>query len=271
MSVVSTNPFDLLPDNATSGEVSVSAVKKPQTQKKTTQGPRPERAQPTPVFRSGYPARGARRGGSTREPVRAAEPVEEQERRPRAPHASQRGRGAPRGRGRQFDRHSGTGLVDSDKKQKQGWLGAPEDMPADEASAAAEAAKDAQDGAMTPMEEEPEEVVKSLDDYLGERAKSSIDSKRELRKANEGVAQSALKQGVELNKTEEDFFAPTIVRKSRKNRERKEKVFVNEITQQFNDQTRGAFRGGRGGRSDRRPNTRQAHINLGDKNAFPSL
>ncbi|KAJ1852650.1 hypothetical protein GGH12_005276 [Coemansia sp. RSA 1822] len=270
MSVVSTNPFDLLPDNATTGDVSVSAVKK--TQQKKTPGPRPERAQPTQAIRSGYPSRGGHRNPAARESTRAAEPVVERDARARPPHANARGRGAPRGRGRQFDRHSATGLVDSEKKEKQGWLGAPEDIPADEAKAAVEAQKDAADGARTPEEQEPEEVVKSLDDYLNER-KSTVDTQRELRKANEGVDASQLKHSVALAKTEEDFFAPTIVRKSRKNRERKEKVFVNEIEQKFSDQpSRGAFRGGRGGaRSDRRPNARQANINLGDKNAFPAL
>ncbi|KAI9469456.1 hypothetical protein LPJ78_000264 [Coemansia sp. RSA 989] len=269
-SVVSSNMFDLLQDNATSTD-DVKTPKK-QQQKKQQTGTRPERAQPTASVRSGYPSRGGFRGSSGRDTVRAADPVVEQDRRGRGGHGP-RGREAYRGRGRQFDRHSGTGLVDSAKKEKQGWLGSPEDMPADAEKAAEQARKDAQTEPSTPQneEEEPEPAVKSLDDYLNERSQQAVDKKHEIRKANQGVDQSQLKQGVELTKKEEEFFPSTVVRRTRKNKERKEKVIFDGIEQTFSDQQRGAFRGGRGPRSDRRQNARQARVNLNDKNAFPAL
>ncbi|KAJ2851546.1 hypothetical protein IWW36_001030 [Coemansia brasiliensis] len=271
-SVVSANMFDLLQDNATSTD-DVKVPKKQQQKKQQQTGTRPERAQPTTAVRSGYPSRGGFRGASGRDTARAADPVVEQDRRGRGAHGGPRGREAYRGRGRQFDRHSGTGLVDSAKKEKQGWLGSPEEMPADSEKAAEQAQKDAQAEPATPQneEEEAEPAVKSLDDYLNERSQQTVDKKHELRKANQGVDESQLKKGVELTKEEEEFFPSMVVRRTRKNKERKEKVLVDGIEQTFSDQQRGAFRGGRGARSDRRQNPRQNRVNLNDKNAFPAL
>ncbi|KAJ2084069.1 hypothetical protein H4R24_000278 [Coemansia sp. RSA 988] len=282
MDVSSTNKFALLPDNAVSSDVdSATAVlekknRKQQQQKQArTVAPLPERARPSErAIKPDYPSRGGFRSGPGRE-QRSGEPQPafvRRERREDAP--SQRGRGAPRGRGRVDDRHSATGLVDSDKKKKQGWLGSPEEMPSDGAKAAEEAQKDsAQDGIATPVEEaEPEEKVRSLNDYYSTLDSSKVDSKRNLRKANEGVDKKLIKGTVALSKPEEDFFASTVSRKKNKQKERKEKQLV-DIEQRFNDQSRGAFRGGnRGDRSrDDRRAPRQNNVNLNDKNAFPTL
>ncbi|PIA15793.1 hypothetical protein COEREDRAFT_93009 [Coemansia reversa NRRL 1564] len=283
MDVFSTNKFALLPDNAMSNDVdSATAVlekknKKQQQQQKQAKpvAPLPERARPSErAIKPDYPSRGGfrsgpgreQRGGDSQQPAFAR-----RERREGAP--SQRGRGAPRGRGRVDDRHSATGLVDSDKKKKQGWLGSPEDMPRDGDKAAEEAEKDsAQDGVATPVEEaEPEEKVRSLNDYYSTLGSSKVDTKHNLRKANEGVDKKLIKGTVALSKPEEEFFASTVSRKKNKQKERKEKQFV-DIEQRFNDQTRGAFRGARGdgSRNDRR-GPRQNNVNLNDKNAFPTL
>ncbi|KAI9506427.1 hypothetical protein BX070DRAFT_180864, partial [Coemansia spiralis] len=192
---------------------------------------------------------------------------------PRSARPPQRGRGGSvRGRGRQFDRHSGTGLVDSEKKEKQGWLGDNAAVVADGEKAAEEAQKDSQDGTATPAAEEPEEVVKTLDDYLKERNSNKVDAKRTLRKANEGVDKSQLKNSVALEKVEEDFFAPQVAPKARKQKERKEKIHV-DIEQRFVDeQRRGAFRNTRNGpRTNDRRGPRQNRININDERDFPSL
>ncbi|KAJ1734319.1 hypothetical protein LPJ61_001140 [Coemansia biformis] len=278
MSVFSSNPFALLDDNAVTNDVDALAKKgkKQQQQQpaKPKAAPLPERARPSErTIKPSYPSRGGFRGGASREP-RAAEAAADGETSRAGPvHQSQRGRGAPRGRGRQFDRHSATGLNDSAKKEKQGWLGAPEDMPADGVQAADEVKQEGQEGAATPVAEEPEEVVKSLDDYLNERSANQVDTKRTVRKANEaGVDKSQLKATVVLQRTEEDLFAATATRKARKQKDRKEKQLV-DIEQRFNDQSRGAFRGPRGGansRPDRRP-ARQTQVSINDKGAFPTL
>ncbi|KAJ2485688.1 hypothetical protein IWW37_005871 [Coemansia sp. RSA 2050] len=295
MSVVSTNPFALLPDDATDSFVNVvpsKAAAKAAPKKVVPVTPAADRATPSERASrgTGYPSRGARRTvASTRAPgaaiVDSAPAFEPREKdRSRPIHQSQRGRGSVRGRGRQFDRHSATGLVDSEKKEKQGWLGDEKALVQDGAQATEEAKKDNQEAATPAVEEEPEEVIKTLDDYLKERESASVDAKRTLRKANEArVDQSQLKNQMTLDKKEEDFFAPIAAQKSRKQKERKEKIFV-DIEQRFVDESsrRGAFRGGprggaggpqnRGGRGSFNAANRGANrVNINDERAFPSL
>ncbi|KAJ1811721.1 hypothetical protein LPJ75_004006 [Coemansia sp. RSA 2598] len=284
MSVASSNPFALLTDAESEQQIAAAVAK--QTKKAQAQAkaaapvPVPansERAKPSErKIRNEYPSRGGRRRVVGREAETPAFPERVKEHsRPSGP--GQRGRGAFRGRGRQFDRHSGTGLVDSEKKEKQGWLGDEKALVEDDAKAANEAKKDLEEGgAATPAaEEEPEEVVKTFEDYLKERETSALETERSLRKANEGaVDKNQLKGAIALSREEEDFFAPIVKQKARKQREPKEKVFV-DIEQRFDDQPRrGAFRGGRGGqRGDRRGNgsSRQPRVNINDERAFPSL
>ncbi|KAJ2589901.1 hypothetical protein H4R99_007297 [Coemansia sp. RSA 1722] len=282
MSVASSNPFSLLTDTSNEEQVANAAAKQgKKTQAKAAAAPvaiPSERARPSErTIKSGYPSRGGHRRVVGREGETPAFPERVKE-HSRPVHQSQRGRGAFRGRGRQFDRHSATGLVDSEKKEKQGWLGDEKALVEDDAKAATEAKKDlAEGGAATPVvEEEPEEVVKTFEDYLKERESSSLEGDRSLRKANEGAVDKAqLKGAVALSREEEDFFAPAQSQKTRKQRERKEKTFV-DIEQRFvEDQPRrGAFRGGRGGqRGDRRGNgsSRPTRVNINDERAFPSL
>ncbi|KAJ2379499.1 hypothetical protein IW150_000129 [Coemansia sp. RSA 2607] len=281
MSVASSNPFALLSDST--GEVDVAAVAAKQAKKApakaaTPAAPVSDRARPAErTIKSGYPSRGGHRrvvGRDNAETPAYPERVKDHSRPAR--EGQRGGRGAFRGRGRQFDRHSATGLVDSEKKEKQGWLGDEKALVEDDAKAATEAKKDiAEGGAATPVvEEEPEEVIKTFDDYLKER-ETAADNARELRKANEGgVDKSQLKNVVTLEREEEDYFAATAGQKSRKQRERKEKTYV-DIEQRFDEQRRGAFRGGRGGhRGDRRGgngSSRPARVNINDERAFPSL
>jgi hypothetical protein len=182
-------------------------------------------------------------------------------------------------RGRQFDRHSGTGIADSEKKEKQGW-GHPE-------TAEAEAAKDtlkpedpaAAEEPATPVE--PEEVVKTLDEYLAEKANKSLKIARpEVRKANEGADDSKWKDTVAFVKTEEPDYLPAKEKATaKKEKARKEKIFV-EIEQRFQEKPRfqrDDRRGGRGdrrGRGNNRRSGRQSNgpaVNLQDDAAFPSL
>ncbi|KAJ2899609.1 hypothetical protein IWW38_000911 [Coemansia aciculifera] len=300
MSVVSTNPFALLPDDAADSFVNVvpsKAAPKQAAPVKKTVAPAAERATPSERASrgTGYASRGGPRRtvATTRAPTDNAplyHPEERDQRSSRPPggaHQGQRGRGSARGRGRQFDRHSATGLVDSEKKEKQGWLGDEKDLVVDGAAATEAAKKDGQEGgASAPVvEEEPEEVIKTLDDYMKERQSASVDPKRTLRKANEArVDQSQLKGQVALNKDDEDFFAPVVAQKSRKQKVRKEKVFV-DIEQRFADDSsrRGAFRGAprggnaagpqnRGGRGGPGAGSRSANrVNINDEQAFPSL
>ncbi|KAJ2841862.1 hypothetical protein GGI22_007747 [Coemansia erecta] len=273
MNVASQNVFTYLPDNATSSDVPVttSASKKKQAPKQAKANKPAAPAVPTTTVNTG-------RGGSRRTVVRDNAESSENLGSGKPDSRPQRHRGgpAPRVRGRQFDRHSGTGLVDSEKKEKQGWLGDTKALVTD-GEKATEEAKNDQDGTATPAPptEEPEEVIKTLDDYLKEKNSSKIDSARVLRKANEGgVDKNQLKDGVALERVEEDFFAPRVGPKSRKQKERKEKIHV-DINQHFVDQQRrGAFRSNRnegGPRSNDRYSKRPQRANINDEREFPSL
>ncbi|KAL1936581.1 hypothetical protein VTP01DRAFT_715 [Rhizomucor pusillus] len=189
-------------------------------------------------------------------------------------------------RGRQFDRHSGTGLVDNEKKEKQGW-GHPE-------TAEAEAANDTTSpkdpaGAEEPVKEaaEPEEQVKTLDEYLAEKANKSLKvSLPEARKANEGTDDSKWKDAVAFTKQEEpEYFAVKESKPAKKTeKQRKEKVVI-EIEQRFQEPARSGFRGRgnrggqrggfrgerRGNRGNNRSRNNAPAINIQDDAAFPSL
>ncbi|KAI8095709.1 hypothetical protein BDF21DRAFT_406520 [Thamnidium elegans] len=206
---------------------------------------------------------------------------------------------------RQLDRHSGTGIVDTEKKVNQGW-GHP-------GTAEYEGAKDPFDpadpdapekDATAPVEEE--EQVKTLDEYLAEKANKSLKvSLPEARKAND-ADESAFKGVVALTKQEEvDFYAPKETKPTKKATEksRNQKVLV-DIEQRFEDKSsrddtrggrggRGGSRGGRGvrgargGRGDRdgrdsnsrrggnnnsrKESTKSPAVNIQDTVSFPSL
>ncbi|KAI8981906.1 hypothetical protein BDF20DRAFT_818655 [Mycotypha africana] len=183
-----------------------------------------------------------------------------------------------RQRGREFDRHSGTGIVDTKKKIEKGWgkAGVSE----------AEAEKDNTDASPDKEEQttpvEPEEVVKTLDEYLAEKANKSLKvSLPEARKAND-ADDAAFKDAVAfVKKEEEDFFVPKETKSAKKSnaeKPRKEKVFV-DIEQRFVEKPRSEFRrndrrnGGRNNNNRRslKKNAAGPAINLQDASAFPTL
>jgi len=125
MSVASANPFALLGDDS-------SRPGSPGPNKKDTPTSQPARNAPKPA--KGPASRGGRyypRGGKAqRDPTQdnqdEAPAGDESAKKKFDGEARGRGRGRGRGgprRGREFDRHSGTGRSDSDKKIHQGWGG----------------------------------------------------------------------------------------------------------------------------------------------------
>ncbi|KAI8371265.1 hypothetical protein EDC96DRAFT_563575 [Choanephora cucurbitarum] len=186
-------------------------------------------------------------------------------------------------RGRQFDRHSGTGIVDTPKKINKGWGKA--------GSSEVEATKDTLNPAdpdapeqevAAPVEEE--EKVKTLDEYLAEKANKSLKvALPEARKAND--ADSAAFEGtVAFAKEEfEEFYVSKESKSVKKTTEkiRKEKVVV-DIEQRFAEKARPEFRKNeRRGRGNNNNNSKArrgpkntasgAAINLQDVAAFPTL
>jgi len=172
---------------------------------------------------------------------------------------------------------------DTEKKVNKGWgkAGASEAEaakdtlnPADPDAPEAEAA--------APVEEE--EQVKTLDEYLAEKANKSLKvSLPEARKAND-ADDSAFKGTVAFAKEDFEEFYVSKETKTKKTTEkvRKEKVFV-EIEQRFQEKARPEFRknndrrGGRGGNNNNKNNRRSTKnaaapaVNLQDASAFPTL
>jgi len=198
---------------------------------------------------------------------------------------------------REFDRHSQTAKVDSEKKIHQGWTSDPSRLADDlePGSVAEEARSGAEDTGANefPVEEEGP-AVKTLDEYMAERRQqaSSTAAAPATRRANEGIAvdKNQAKKNVEVYvRKEESFF---VVEKDESAEQRKKHAGgkknrqVLEITQRFNEE--GGVRGGGGGRGRGRGGGGRGRggsaggpgrqygggnqaINVDDESAFPEL
>ncbi|KAF9287455.1 hypothetical protein BGZ68_001784 [Mortierella alpina] len=278
--MASANPFDLLNDDAQDQEIHIPAVKKaakpsapkpaaasaPKATTTDNKGPRKATARPSQPKDNDIP-RGPRYDRAPREGDAA----------PRAPGGSRAprgGRGGARG-GRHggYDRHSGTGKVDSENKENN-RLGDP-------TAAALEGEKDAaltavESGAATPELVEPEAVVKTLDDYLQERAAKALKiSLPKARAANSGADDSQWKDAKLLEVEETGDFikmGKESVAKSRKGK-KESKILITDIDVRYAEPAReqsaprSAFRGGRGG--DRPRGGRGGSSTRGGSNATP--
>ncbi|KAF7306967.1 HABP4-PAI-RBP1 domain-containing protein [Mycena indigotica] len=282
MSVATKNPFALLEAEGASRPSSPVAPPKP------VAAPA-QAARGTPKSRGGPAARGgkyyARGGGKTasRDDNSGNPNQNGTEDAPQDKKFDGRGRGrggsrgGPRGRGRQFDKHSQTGKVDSDKKINQGWGGQEgnAELKAEEAAisdanaeatpaAAAEWGVPANDGdnwaapageqgaADKPegrprREREPEEEdnTLTLEQYLAqqkEKESTVVPKLESLRK----VEDATWKDVVALEKGESDTYFVGKTKSAPKARTKKEeKVFI-EIDGRFDRPSRGGPRG-RGG------------------------
>ncbi|KAG0064903.1 hypothetical protein BGZ89_008757 [Linnemannia elongata] len=272
--MASTNMFDLLNDDAQDQEIKVPAVAKA-TPSKPAAKATPSAGGASGANRSaGGDNRGPRKdagaGGARQNRPRPANndpneaprgprfdraPRGEGESTPRS-HGTRGSRGVRGGRGGArhggFDRHSGTGIVDSEKKEHN-RLG-------DATTAPLEGEKDAQEiaresAAPSPEPAEPEVAVKTLDDYLQEKAAKALKlSLPETRAANAGADDSKWKDAKVLEVEETaDFIkmGKDSVAKSRKGK-KEGKVLITDIDLRFTEPARepaprGAFRGGRGG------------------------
>jgi len=191
-------------------------------------------------------------------------------------------RGAPRGRGRQFDKHSQTGKVDSDKKINQGWgaeegkaelkaeqaaisdakaetpsggdWGAPAGgdagewaAPAAGGTADANADKPEREG-RPRREREPEEEdnTLTLEQYLAQQKDKTSDVVPKL----EGTRKidTDWKDVVAIDKPEggDEYFVGKTKAAPKARAKKEEKVFI-EIDARFERPSRGGPRGGRGG------------------------
>ncbi|KAI7903017.1 uncharacterized protein BX663DRAFT_531112 [Cokeromyces recurvatus] len=174
------------------------------------------------------------------------------------------------GRGRQFDRHSGTGIYDNEKKINRGWgeagtaefQGAHDVLDPNDPDAAETG---------TPRAETPQDNTKTLDEYLQEKKNTQNFRLEQGRKPNEGVDDSEWKDAVVLEKEEGAYFVGKETETKLKSKNKKEKVYL-EINQPSHRPSRGGQRQGRGGRNNQRNNrSTEGTLNLSDSTAFPTL
>ncbi|KNC99453.1 hypothetical protein, variant [Spizellomyces punctatus DAOM BR117] len=313
MEVLSTNLFALLGDDE-GGDAPVAKAPAPAqkdakkaTPKKEAAVARSEKKPNDRPIRNEYPRRGGyqQRGGAVEGGARPprnrdrdsgdAEPREGgRDNRERGGFRGSRGgRGRGGFRGREFDRHSGTGRVDGVKKEVAGrgsWgnpLTAEEEAKKEVQEETAEATPEKTDGeavesraAENEENKEPEEVLKTLDQYLAEKNKRAAELN--VRKANEGADDAQWKDAVVLKKEEDEQLFAELAKPGKKKggaKEKAQKAFVN-IDQRFADEQRGFNNRGRGrgefrGRGDRNGDRRRGKnagvVNVEDQTAFPSL
>lgn len=290
VSVQSKNPFDLLA--AEDQEEAPVVQQKPAKSDLPPQKKNMDKSRARPQenrIRQDYPSRGGRANKSAprqenteSRPVaprgdRSGAPREEREQKPRDHsdhHRGSRG-GYQGGRGRVFDRHSGSPR-DSEKKENQGWgdatasydEAAPAFPPAEEAAAVEEKPEDPEAIAAAAERrriQEEEEKQKTFEEYLAEKAKvQPAVNLPSARKANEGADNSQWKDAVVYERVEEEenplFTGKEQSLKTKKQKERPTKTHL-DIVQKFaeaprSDRGRGGRGGARGGnngdRSDRR-------------------
>lgn len=298
--VLSQNLFAVLAENGAQAPPEASSARKPEA-KRTVPGAAPKKAPEADVsdnsrakpnehgLKRDYPRRG---GANYIAPVTRGDNAtipRYNERREGVSRGGRggRGRGGSRGgrggRGREFDRHSGTGRHDGEKKEVAGkgsWgnptneevvaLESGEKVEGQDSVQVVSAAEGAAIKEALQAPEEPEEVVKTLDQFFAERAKNKAASSAAPRRANEGSDDTQWKDAVVLNRGEEEFyFAGKQQSKSSKKggKSRSEKTFYN-IEQRFNEpkytNSRNYERGQKG-------QSRNQGVSLNDFNAFPEL
>lgn len=294
--MASPNPFDLLNDDAQDQSIVIPVVKKDKPAAKPASAA-PSKATPTKATDNKAPRKDGARSGKPRDGDDRAP------RGPRFDRAPREGAGAPRdgasrgsrggrpprnGRHGGFDRHSGTGITDSENKENK-RLGDPavSSLEAEKDALTAEATE-----AAAPVPAEPEVVVKTLDDFLAEKASKALKlSLPEARAANAGSDNSQWKDTKVLEVEETGDFIKMkqdSIAKTRKGK-KEAKVLITDIEVRYTEPARepasprGAFRGGRGGdrtrggrggnsSAPRRGNaSRGAAVNVDDQDLFPSL
>lgn len=227
-------------------------------------GPRPERRAPQQA------------GGAPPAPRAAGTPGDEgapHQGRPASNWSGERRERAP-GRGRKFDRRSGTGRNPTENKKagsgKANWGKAGEaveELPKENGEAEKEETeKPAAEGEVAPAEgepetpQEPEKVLKGLDEYFAElKAKAAKVEAPKPRAAGEGVDQSAWKEYVPLSKDDNGEDGPIKNKKKEVAQKDAPSTGAPEIELGFRlappqgiEERGGGRRGGRGGdRGDR--------------------
>lgn len=161
-------------------------------------------------------------------------------------------------RGGRGDRQSRTGQTDTRKQVQQGWGAESGEKAFDDERAAEKIAKDEENEPQTPAAEEEEaDKSKSFSDYLAEKAQRESLAAKPVRSANEGSKDDKKWAGAtELKQAEESAYMQGSSEKSKSQKQRKEKNFL-DVDLRYVEPARtgpsNGTRGGRGGRGGDRP------------------
>ncbi|EPQ27528.1 uncharacterized protein PFL1_05066 [Pseudozyma flocculosa PF-1] len=255
MSVASRNPFMALAEDGDDFQAAPAAAKAPAAkapaaqaprnipgagQKTATRNPNPRGTNAAKNNRTGIPAEAGAEGEAQQRDVRGGRGGRSSEGRGRG------ARGARGGRGRQFDRHSQTDRVDTQKNLHQGWGG---DEPKRELDVEKKAEADAKaenieangapaaEGEAKPEEEKPveeeEDKTMTLDEYLAAQAekRAALAAPKGREASKDDSAWSNF--GVQVKKSEgDDYFAAKKDQKAKAKAQKEGKQFL-EIEQRF--------------------------------------
>ncbi|KAL2181210.1 uncharacterized protein P884DRAFT_677 [Thermothelomyces heterothallicus CBS 202.75] len=291
MSVATKNLYDLLGNNVEEDEPRplVKPVEKTSTHtvKRNTDGLPPSKGPATS---------GNRRGGakvSGNEAVFRDRDAGRESNRAKPTDAPQRGgrRGGFRERGDRRPYRSAP-HSNSEKQAEKSWGAAEGESELKDEKAGAEIAEsekkaDEEGGEAETKEEGPEEKQMTYDQYLAQLEEKKVDAELRVRKPNEGVNDSKWKDFTPLKRDENEDYVPGTGGKTKRERERKAKQYI-EIDNRYKEPERP--RGGRGGRGGARgdggrgrgrggaPRSGRggraqdaAPIDTNDETAFPSL
>ncbi|BFZ63734.1 hypothetical protein YB2330_004866 [Saitoella coloradoensis] len=176
---------------------------------------------------------------------------------PRGPRREGRGAGNAGSRGREFERHSATGRVDSEKAVEQGWGKQTDSWEASGELAAKDRKEEAVEGAeptetvevagqteeVAKVREEEEDNSKTLEEYLAEQAAktAALPKIEAVRTPNEGADDSKWAKNLvtkpKVDEVEDIFAAQRKTKAAGAKKDRKEKQVL-EIEQKFTEPAR---------------------------------
>jgi plasminogen activator inhibitor 1 RNA-binding protein len=170
-------------------------------------------------------------------------------------------------------------ISDTRKQVQQGWGANTGEKAWDDERVGENIAKEDENEPQTPADEEAKELAdksKSYSDYLAEQAQKDSLAAKPVRSANEGSkADSKWAAAKELKRDdEEDAYIQASSEKAKREKQRKEKHFL-DVDMRFVEQPRtggpvggrGGARGGRGG--DRAPRGDRGGAPRGDRGGAP--
>ncbi|KAJ5155851.1 hypothetical protein N7492_008654 [Penicillium capsulatum] len=157
------------------------------------------------------------------------------------------------GRGGRGDRQSRTGQTDTRKQVQQGWGAESGEKAWDDERQAENIAKQDENEPQTPAEDAEEaDKSKSFSDYLAEKAAKESLAAQPVRAANEGTKEDKKWAGAkELTREEDESYIQGSQEKTKREKQRKEKNFL-DVDLRYVEPPRSSPsngpRGGRGGR-----------------------